>query len=229
MAKTTRAQSPPFLGRLKLPPTPRTRPRFTTWTIRNRRPTRERWGVVVNGYGVVSHSSSLPIKKATHSQHPLNPYTPNPNQTLNPNQTYLQTSKIPQHKPTSNPNLKPQPQTPTSNPNLKPQTSNLKPQTSNLKPQTSNLKPQTSNLKPQTPNLKPQTPNLKPQTPNLKPQTPNLKPQPQTPQIQAPNPSTNTTDAISVHFMLHSASQLPPRPRPNTRMTQGTRPPGTPP
>ena len=26
-----------------------------------------------------SHSFSLPIKKATHSQHPLNPYTPYPN------------------------------------------------------------------------------------------------------------------------------------------------------
>ena len=66
MGKTIRAQSPPFLGRLKLPPTLRTRPRFTTWTIRNRRPTRERWSVVVNGYGVVSHPSGLPIKKGPH-------------------------------------------------------------------------------------------------------------------------------------------------------------------
>ena len=181
MAKTTRAQSPPFLGRLKLPPTPRTRPRFTTWTIRNRRPTRERWSVVVNGYGVVCYSSSLPIKKATHSQHPLNPYTPNPNQTLNPNQTYLQTSKIPQHKPTSNPNLKPQPQTPTSNPNLKPQ-----PQTptSNPKPQTPTSNP---NLKPQTPTS---NPNLKP--PKSKHKQQSSKPQSQT-QITAPKPPQPNT------------------------------------
>ena len=149
MGKTIRAQSPPFPGRLKLPPTLRTRPRFTTWTIRNRRPTRERWSVVVNGYGVVSHSSGLPIKKATHSQHPLNPYTPYPNQTL--------------------PEPNPLPQTLYPNQTLYPKPNPL-PQTLYPKHTTPNPLPQT--LYPKTPNPLPQTPNPKPQTPNPKPQTP---------------------------------------------------------
>ena len=43
------------------------------------------------------------------------------------------------------------------------------------------------------------------------------------------NGDSYRTGAILVHFMLHSASQLPPRPRPNTHMTQSARPAGTPP
>ena len=170
MGKTTRAQSPPFPGRLKLPPTLRTRPRFTTWTIRTRRPTRERWSVVVNGYGVVSHSSSLPIKTFPTPIEPL--YTqPEPN--LPPNVK----------NPTAQTNLKPQPQTPTSNPNLKPQ-----PQTPQIQApnQSTNSKAQTAKHKQQSTNSKAQTAKHKQQSTNSKAQTAKHK-------QQSTNPNNNST------------------------------------
>ena len=171
MDKTIRAQSPPFLGRLKLPPTLRTRPRFTTWTIRNRRPTRERWSVVVNGYGVQSFVQvSANQKKATHSQHPLNPYTPYPNQP---------STRSTRTKPT--PNSEKPPETPTLPPpkahTNKPPTSNLQPQTPQISStQTSKLKQQSSNSKAQT-KLKQQSSNPQSQ-PNITAPKP---PQPNTP------------------------------------------------
>ena len=195
MAKTTRAQSPPFLGRLKLPPTLRTRSRFTTWTIRGRSPTRERWSVVVNGYGVVSHPSGLPIKKANTFPTPIEPlYTLpnqpqpeptstrtnlNPNQPLNPNQTlpYLQTLKLPQLNP---PNSTHQTQPTHTN---KPQTSNLKPQTSNPK-----LKPK-AQTQSSNPKLKP-----KAQTHN-----PNPNNSTQIPTTQHPIASTTKSTKYAYH------------------------------
>ena len=164
MDKTIRAQSPPFLGRLKLPPTLRTRPRFTTWTIRNRRPTRERWSVVVNGYGVVSHSSGLPIKKSHTFLYTLNQTLPEPN--LNPNQTSTRTKPLNPNQPYPNqtlpePNptrqLKPYPnqtypnQTqPNSNSNSKLQTPKTQTSNTHSKAQSHNPNPNNSTQTPIT-------------------------------------------------------------------------------